>query len=42
MIPIREVALKCGFSDYNYFCRSFKKYMGIPAKKFRNSFDIKN
>lgn len=42
MIPIREVALKCGYSDYNYFCRSFKKYMGIPAKKFRNSFDIKD
>lgn len=24
-----------GFNDYNYFCRVFKKEVGIPAKKYR-------
>lgn len=24
-----------GFTDYNYFCRVFKKQIGIPAKKYR-------
>ena len=35
-VPITEVAGECGFSDYNYFCRVFKKETGIPAKKYRN------
>lgn len=33
--PITEISEKAGFSDYNYFCRVFKKTVGMPAKKYR-------
>ena len=32
---ITEVAFLCGFSDYNYFIRVFKKYNGITPKKYK-------
>lgn len=32
---ITEISDKVGFSDYNYFCRVFKKEVGIPAKQYR-------
>lgn len=35
--PITKVAEDSGFSDYNYFCRIFKKETGISAKKYRES-----
>lgn len=35
-MPVTKVAGACGFSDYNYFCRIFKKEAAIPAKKYRN------
>jgi len=28
--------ISTGFTDYNYFCRVFKKEVGVPAKKYRN------
>lgn len=31
---ITEIASKVGFSDYSYFSRSFKKYMGITPSKY--------
>jgi AraC-type DNA-binding domain-containing proteins len=31
---ITEVALACGYSDSNYFSRTFKKYRGISPKAF--------
>ena len=34
-IPICDVAMEVGFEDYNYFCRVFKKEVGMPAKKYR-------
>ena len=34
-LTISQVAAQTGFSDYNYFCRVFKKETGIPAKKYR-------
>lgn len=34
-LTISQVAEKSGFSDYNYFCRIFKKETGVPAKKYR-------
>lgn len=35
-LAIHEIADKVGFNDYNYFCRVFKKEVGIPAKKYRS------
>ena len=32
---IHEIADNVGFNDYNYFCRVFKKEVGISAKKYR-------
>lgn len=34
-LPIAQVAEAAGFSDYNYFCRVFKKEVGVPARKYR-------
>lgn len=33
--PITKIAEESGFSDYNYFCRVFKKEAGMPARKYR-------
>lgn len=35
--PITDVAAECGFSDYNYFIRAFKKQMGITPLQFRKT-----
>lgn len=35
-LPISEVSAKCGFTDYNYFSRVFKKKFGYSAKTHRN------
>lgn len=34
-LTISQVAAEAGFSDYNYFCRIFKKETGLPARKYR-------
>lgn len=34
---ISTIALKCGFSDYHYFSKCFKKLMGMPPSKYLNS-----
>lgn len=34
-LPIHVISDKVGFNDYNYFCRIFKKMVGIPAKQYR-------
>lgn len=34
-LQIHQISDKVGFNDYNYFCRVFKKEVGIPAKKYR-------
>lgn len=34
-LPVSEISEKIGFSDYNYFCRVFKKEEGLPARKYR-------
>lgn len=36
---ITDIAADVGFDDYNYFCRSFKKAVGYPAKKYRKLFN---
>ena len=35
-LSVVEISHKVGFSDYNYFLRSFKKKNGISAKRYRN------
>ena len=34
---VTEIALRCGFSDYNYFIRTFKKHVGVTPLKYRKS-----
>ena len=34
-LDIAEVASLCGFDDYNYFIRAFRKANGVTPKKFR-------
>jgi len=36
-LKVIEISQKVGFADYNYFCRTFKHYVGISAKKFRKN-----
>lgn len=33
-LAISEIALKCGFSDYQYFSKCFKKLKGVPPSKY--------
>lgn len=34
-LSVREISDKVGFNDYNYFCRVFKKEVGMSALKYR-------
>ena len=34
-LSVSEISAQVGFYDYNYFCRTFKKQIGMPAKKYR-------
>lgn len=34
-LPVAEISERIGFSDYNYFCRVFKKEAGLSARKYR-------
>ena len=34
-LPVYQIADRVGFADYNYFCRVFKREVGLPAKKYR-------
>lgn len=34
-LSVKEISDKIGFNDYNYFCRIFKKIVGIPAMRYR-------
>lgn len=37
-LPIYAVATKSGFTDASYYCKIFKKFLGVSPLKFRNSF----
>lgn len=39
-LPITEIAFGVGFSDYNYFCRVFKRKTGYSSKDFRRQFQL--
>ncbi|MGN0158623.1 MAG: helix-turn-helix transcriptional regulator [Brotaphodocola sp.] len=36
-LSIQEIAIRCGFSDSNYFTRTFKKFQGQSPKGYRES-----
>jgi AraC-like DNA-binding protein len=36
-LKISEISDRVGFTDYNYFCRVFKKEVGMPARLYRKS-----
>lgn len=36
-LPLARVAELCGFADYNYFCRVFKKRVGITPTAYRKA-----
>ena len=36
-LPMQEIAGQCGFSDANYFTRTFKKINGISPNEYRKS-----
>lgn len=36
-LPVSDIAAKCGFNDYNYFGRVFKKRYGTSPKAMRKS-----
>ncbi len=37
LTPITQIAADCGFCDYNYFIRAFKKHTGLTPLQFRKS-----
>ena len=41
-MTITEIAMQCGFSDSNYFTRSFKKIKGISPSQYRKKDTYKN
>jgi two-component system response regulator YesN len=34
-MSLEQIAYKCGFNDYYYFCKVFKKITGKPPLKYR-------
>lgn len=40
-IPIGDIAAACGFEDFNYFSRFFKKWRGMPPSVYRKLYQKK-
>lgn len=38
-LPITEIAMRCGFSDSNYFSRAFKKINGVTPSQYRSTIE---
>lgn len=36
-LPISEIALSCGFSDFSYFSKMFHMYEGVTPREFRQA-----
>ena len=34
-LTVSAISEQCGFTDYNYFCRIFKKETGMSARDYR-------
>lgn len=40
--PVTQISAECGFVDYNYFIKAFKKQKGLPPLQFRKNSQQKN
>ena len=36
-IPIRDIAARCGYTDFSYFCARFKRICGITPREWREN-----
>ncbi|MBQ9976155.1 MAG: helix-turn-helix transcriptional regulator, partial [Clostridia bacterium] len=36
-MSVSDISSSVGFSDYNYFVKSFKKYYGVSTKAIRKN-----
>ncbi|RVC67515.1 AraC family transcriptional regulator, partial [Mesorhizobium sp. M00.F.Ca.ET.038.03.1.1] len=36
-LPVKEVAVLCGFEDANYFSKVFRRFYGITPTQFRTT-----
>ncbi len=36
-LAVKDIALKCGFADANYFCKVFRRQFGVAPAAFRKS-----
>lgn len=36
-LSVKEISIKCGFQDPNFFCRSFKKHFHVSPGEYRSS-----
>lgn len=41
-LSVKQIAYSCGFENYNYFFRIFKKYLGLTPLEFRSQVYGKN
>ncbi|AVX30324.1 transcriptional regulator, AraC family [Carboxydocella thermautotrophica] len=41
-LTVKEIAIKVGFENYNYFYTAFKKYYGLSPNQFRLNIEKKN
>lgn len=39
-ISIEDTALQCGFGDGNYFCRVFRRYVGVTPREYRRTPEV--
>ena len=40
-LSIQEISSRCGYSDYNFFTKVFRKEFGLPPTKYRKDFKQK-
>jgi YesN/AraC family two-component response regulator len=36
-VPLKEIAIHCGYSDYHSFCKAFKQYYGKPPSVYKET-----